>query len=188
MAERDHAVVTHDPLLGLPTAVDELIPYYTEDGTIVMLTAAEVEPTGAPANAAAAAPAADGATWAPAWSDGARLRISPADAGVLRRRMLDAYSLPASAPWPLRFDPSYAKKGASLLRWSAYRGATTFREFCELHHAYRVANPSDCWNAVNAASSEVSSHLSELKTNHTTPNAPLSPPPGDAYMVFTERL
>lgn len=45
--------------------------------------------------------------------------VSAANARTLKQRMLDAYSAPGDATWPLRFDPAFSKKETSKVRWGA---------------------------------------------------------------------
>ena len=182
---RDHAVVSHDPVLGLPLAVCELTPHYTEDGTIVMLTADEAAPS---PDAPAAAPPPPGpvlpvppaavgtppaAGWVPTWAAGPRLHVAANDVNLLKQRMLDAYAAPGGPPWPLFFDPEHSKARGSRGRWDAYRGASTFREFRDLHAAYRLAHPSDhiTWG------SDLSHDLARGIAQAAPPSAGVSHPP-----------
>ena len=162
VAERDHAVVSHDPILGLPTAIAELTPYLTEDGTIIMLSPSEAAPDEGPAPGAGPAaaggllaplgptggPALPATGWTPTWLE-PRAQAPAADVATLRQRMNDNHSVPGRPPWPLRFCPQHVKRGSSQPRWEAYSGATTFADFLARHAAYRLAHPHDknTWSA-----------------------------------------
>ena len=145
------AVVEHDPLHGLPTAIYNLTPALGPDGNLLMLEPSDLDaPMGAdpaaaavpddaqegPGAGAALVPAAAAApflggvglpmgddTWVPAYC-----RRSADDA-----RNLVAAACLAGPDWPLRFKPSGKKSGKSKVRFDAYRGSQTLGAYRTAH-------------------------------------------------------
>ena len=126
----DTAVVTHNPVTGLPTSVQTYVPWLDPDGSLLMLP-----PDDAPDVPEQPDPDAPGSPGAPP-DPTAPPHPTPIPWDTLSPTLDVGTALARLATEPdtsLTFKPDHAKKGLSAARWLSYSKAATYSEYMSLH-------------------------------------------------------